>query len=288
MRIEVPQAFWHAGHLSARYASSATSDPRSPAFLEQSTDIDMRKCEFVRPAAVLWCVVYPLLTVARGSAARLLVPENLGAAVYLKSVGLFDLLQRAGVEVDDRGVGGRTDPQLVLPVTGFREEHEVEELANRALDALGEAGLGAANLHPVVSEVFAELALNAVQHSESEIGAFGLIQFYEFHYGRRFICVVADGGIGIRGSLERNPALRDQVPYDWAAIELALRERVSGTGLSTRGIGLYGVAEDMRKAGRQLIIHSGIGMVETNEEMECEAKRTTLYPGTLAYASIAT
>jgi anti-sigma regulatory factor (Ser/Thr protein kinase) len=167
-------------------------------------------------------------------------------------------------------------------------EAEVEELANRALEALGEAGLGAVNLHPLVSEVFAELALNAVQHAESRIGACGLIQFYEFQQGRRFLCVVADGGIGIRQSLERNPELADQVPYDWVAIELALRERVSGTGSKTRGIGLYGVAEDMRKAGRQLIIHSGIGMVETNEELESEAKRTTLFPGTLAYASIPT
>jgi anti-sigma regulatory factor (Ser/Thr protein kinase) len=173
-------------------------------------------------------------------------------------------------------------------LTGFRQEREVDDLANQALDALSDAGLGSANLYPLVSEVFAELALNAVEHAESEIGAFGLIQFYEFQYGRRFVCAVADGGIGIRRSLERNPDLRDQVVYDWAAIELALRERVTGTGLKTRGIGLYGVAEDMRKAGRQLIIHSGIGMVEINEEMESQAKRTTLFPGTLAYASIPT
>lgn len=164
----------------------------------------------------------------------------------------------------------------------------VEDLANRALDSLSQTGLGAANLHPLVSEMFAELALNAVQHSESPIGACGLIQFYESQHGRRFVCVVADGGIGIRRSLERNPELAEQVPYDWVAIELALRERVSGTGSKTRGIGLYGVAEDMRKAGRQLIIHSGIGMVETNEELESEAKRAALFPGILVYASIPT
>ncbi|OGO50220.1 MAG: hypothetical protein A2148_04295 [Chloroflexi bacterium RBG_16_68_14] len=203
-------------------------------------------------------------------------------------MGLFDALKQAGVEVDDRGVRGRSDPQLILPLTRFSEEREVEDLANRALEALNKAGLGAANLHPLVSEIFAELALNAVQHAESPIGAFGLIQFYELQQGRRFVCAVGDGGIGIRRSLERNPDLADQVPYDWVAIELALRERVSGTGSKTRGIGLYGVAEDMRKAGRQLIIHSGIGMVETNEELESEAKRTTLFPGTLAYASIPT
>ena len=285
LRIPAPKSFWHAGDLSQRFASK---DPRLATFVEQLVEVDMRNCEFVRPPAVLWCAVYSLLAVARGTSCRLLVPENMGVCVYLKSLGLFHTLQHASVEVDDRGVDVRPDPQLILPLTGFREQPEVENLANQALEALTRAGLGSANLHPLVSEVFAELALNAAEHSESAIGAFGFIQFYEFHEGRRFVCAVADGGIGIRRSLERNPDLRDRVPYDWAAIELAVRERVSGTGVKTRGIGLYGVAEDMRRAGRKLIIHSGIGMLETSEEMESRATRTTLFPGTLAYASIPT
>lgn len=237
---------------------------------------------------MLWCATYPLLAAARGSESRLLVPENMGVCVYLKSVGLFTVLRDAGIEVDDRGIAVRRDPQLVLSLTRFRDESEVEQLANEALESLGQSGLGAANIYPLVSEVFAELALNAVEHSESAIDAFGFIQFYESEQGRRFVCSVADGGVGIRRSLERNPALRDRVSYDWDAIELALRERVSGTGVTTRGIGLYGVAEDMRRPGRQLIIHSGIGMLEISEDIESSSRRTTLFPGTLAYASITT
>jgi anti-sigma regulatory factor (Ser/Thr protein kinase) len=225
---------------------------------------------------------------ARGIAIRLLVPENVGTCLYLKSVGLFRLLQAAGVEVDDRGIAERTGRQLIVPLTRFTTESNVEDLANRALEYLANAGMGAANLYPVVSEIFAELALNAVQHSESDVGAFGLIQFYDTQQGRRFICSVADGGIGIRESLAKNPELAAHVPYDWVAIEKALQEGVTGTGSRTRGIGLYGVAEDMRKAGRQLIIHSGIGMLQTTEEMERSAQRTSLFPGTLASASIPT
>jgi hypothetical protein len=285
LTIPAPKSFWHAGNLSQRFASK---DPRLVSFAENSVDIDMRTCAFVRPPAVLWCVIYSLLAVARGSACRLLVPENMGVCIYLKSLGLFRVLQGAGVDVDDRGIHAQPDPQLILPLTAFRGEAEVEQLANQALDALTRAELGAANLHPLVSEVFAELALNAAEHSQSEIGAFGFIQFYQFQEGKRFICAVADGGIGIRRSLEQNPELRDRVPYDWSAIELAVRERVSGTGAKTRGIGLYGVAEDMRKAGRRLIIHSGIGMLETSEDMECGTTRTALFPGTVGYASIAT
>ena len=146
---------------------------------------------------------------------------------------------------------------------------------------------GSANLHPLVTEVFAELAMNAVQHSESPIRAYGLIQFYGSQVGRRFVCGVADGGIGIRRSLKK-PSLRDRVPYDWVAIELALRERVSGTLDETRGIGLYGVAEDIRRGGRQLIIHSGIGSLQIGEDLQSSARRTRLFLGTLAFASIPT
>lgn len=286
MRIQAPANFRHAGNLPGRYASE---DPRTGTFSARSVDIDLRHCTFIRPPAVLWCAVYPLLVAAKSKACRLLVPANMGVATYLKTTLLFDVLRQAGVEVDDRGVRKLSKHRIILPLTRFRNEPEVEELANQALESLRDAGLGVANLHPLVSEVFAELALNAVQHSESQIGALGLIQFHQFDQGERFVCAVADGGIGIRRSLERNPELRDRVPYDWAAIELALKERITGTGSPTRGIGLFGVAEDMRKSGRQLIVHSGIGTVETSEEMESHSTRTpVLFPGTLAFASIPT
>jgi len=286
MRIVVPRQFYHAGDLSPRNASR---DPRTDEPDDNELEIDMRRCEFVRPGAVLWSAVYFALAASKGAACRLLVPENMGVCVYLKSVGLFRLLQGIGVEVDDRGVRDRLDRKVVLPVARFQTEREVETLANRVLDSLASEGFGAANLRPLVTEVFYELAANAVQHSESPVGAFGLIQFYGFARSRRFVCVVADGGIGIRESLQRNRELRDRVPYDWVAIELAARERVSGSGDPTRGIGLHGVSEDMRKPGRSLIIHSGIGMMMViSPDVESSATRSTLFPGTLAFAAIPT
>lgn len=283
MIIEAPENFWHAGDLSQRFASY---DPRQATFVHSEVEVDLRRCQFVRPPAVMWCVVYLLLAVGRGITSRLLVPENMGVCVYLKSVGLFSTLKQAGVEIDDRGIFGREDPQVVLPLTRFQSEFDVHQLANSIIDKLAASGIGAAQLYPLVTEVFAELANNAVQHSGSSMGAFGLVQFYGAEAGQRFVCVVADGGIGIRRSLERNPQLRNRVPYDWVAIELATRERVSGSGDPTRGIGLYGVSEDMRKAGRQLIIHSGIGALTINEDVESEARRATLFPGTIASVSI--
>lgn len=252
----------------------------------EGLEVDLRRCEFILPAAVLWCVIYPLLAKFKGTDCTLLVPENLGVCIYLKSLGLFRILQVNGVYVNDQGILDSTDRRLVLPLTRFDTASDVEDLANQASETLIDSAFGAAKLRPLVSETFAELAMNAVQHANSPIGAYGLIQFYEFAHGQRFVCVVADGGIGIRKSLENNPELRSRVPYDWVAIELATRERISGTGDNHRGIGLYGVAEDMRKASRSLIIHSGMGSMRIDEQMESRAQRTRLFPGSLASASI--
>ena len=283
MRIRAFPDFRHSASLRGGFG---TKDPRASSFDEHTLQVDLRECEFVRPPAVLWCVIYPLLAGRRGTDCELWVPENTGVCIYLKSLGLFEILQESGVKVDDLGIPGRKDPQVVLPLTRFDTEYEAQRVADTAAESLAASGFSSANLYPIVTETFGELAQNAVQHSDSPVGAYGLIQFYESQQGRRFVCSVADGGIGIRRSLEKNPELRDRVPYDWTAIELALRERVSGTAVATRGIGLFGVSEDMRQAGRQLIVHSGIGSLHIREDLQTDVRRTKLFSGTLTYASI--
>lgn len=277
--------FRHAGELPALFDKR---DPRAPSFDAAQVDIDLRECEFVRPPAALWCVVYLSLASRRGAVCRLLVPSNMGVCVYLKSLGVFDALKAHGVEVDDRDIHARTDPKTILPVTHFESTGDASSITNTAFDRLQSAQLGAANLTAVVTELFSELALNAVEHSESEVGAFGCVQFVEFKKGSRFTCTVADGGIGVLASLRRSEALRSRVSYDWDALELAVRERVSGTGDAHRGIGLYGVSEDVRKPGRSLLLHSGMGSLEIKESLQSAARRTRLFPGTLAFLSIPT
>lgn len=275
------KVFMHAGDLNLRFD---TFDPRALSFDAGQVDIDLRDCEIVLPPAALWCVVYLALASKRGSRCRLLVPSNMGVCLYLKSLGLFDTLKDRGVDVDDRGVYTRDNPKNILPITHFETTADASDVTNRAFDRLQSANLGAVNLSRVVTELFSELALNAAQHSESEVGAFGCVQFSEKH--PRFTCTVADGGIGVRTHLCRNKALRSRVTYDWDALELAVRERVSGTSDPHRGIGLYGVSEDVRHPEHSLLLHSGHGSLEITEEVESHARRARLFPGTLAFLSI--
>jgi hypothetical protein len=275
--------FRHAGQLSSRFDGF---DPRATSFGEAQVDIDLRECTFVRPPAALWCVVFLALASKREARCRLLVPSSMGVCVYLKSLGFFDILKDFGVDVDDRGIGGRDDQKAILPITRFGTTAEAAGVSNAAFARLQSAHVGAVNLTPVVSELFGELALNAAQHSESEVDSFGCVQFYDFGKGSRFTCTVADGGIGVFKSLSKNQALRSRFTYDWDALELAVRERVSGTGDSHRGIGLSGVCEDVRGPGRSLLLHSGKGSLEVDENVESSARRTRLFPGTLAFLSI--
>lgn len=282
LRIVAPANFRHAGNLPGWYSQ----DPRKPDYAATEVQIDLRLCQFIWPSAVAWCGIYSLLVRNRGCGCELLVPENRGVATYLKSTGLYRLLIDQGVAVDDRDLADSGHGQTITPITRFNSEAEAEGMANASLEQLSRMGLGASNLHPVVSENFAELAFNAAQHSESPIGGLGLIQFFHFREGPRFTIVVADGGIGIRAALSKNPSLRARVHYDWTAIELAARERISGTGDATRGIGLFGVAEDARRGGRRLIVHSGIGVLEISEDVRQVSHRTNLFPGTLGLMSI--
>jgi hypothetical protein len=276
-------SFSHAGELLARFDKS---DPRNPGFGQDEVEIDLRECDFVRPPAALWCTVFLALAVKGGASCRLLVPTNLGVSLYLKGLGLFDILKGIGVEVDDRDVNPRSDPKIVLPITHFETTADATRVTNTAFDSLQSAHLGAANLTSVVTELFSELALNAAQHSESTVGSFGCVQFSDSEKGARFACTVADGGIGVSASLRRNAALRSRFSYDWDALELAVRERVSGTGDASRGIGLYGVSEDVRRPGSSLLLHSGLGSLRITEDLESAARRTRLFPGTLAFLSI--
>lgn len=281
--IKPPNDFRHAGELSSRFDGF---DPRAPSFCADRTDIDLRECDFVRPPAALWCVVFLALASKRGSKCRLLVPSKMGVCVYLKSLGLFDMLKLRGIEVDDHEVRTRVNQKTILPITHFETTDNAAAVTNMAFDRLQASPSAAVNLASVVSELFSELVLNAAQHSESEVGSFCCVQFFEFETGSRFTCAVADGGIGVREHLCRNPALRPRVSYDWDALELAVRERVSGTGDPHRGIGLYGVSEDVRRPHHSMLLHSGLGSLEISEELESSAKRTRLFPGTLAFLSI--
>jgi anti-sigma regulatory factor (Ser/Thr protein kinase) len=280
--ITPPSRFSHAGQLPQDLLAS---DPRDSA--PEDFTIDLRACEFVRPPAVLWCAISCLLAVRRGTSCGVLAPENVGVARYLKATGLFDLLKEHGVSVDDGGIEPALEGRMVVPVQALGSETDVDRIANVATESLLEHHLGAVNLREIVVDIFSELAGNAVEHAESPVGPYSLIQYDDRPEGARFLCVVADGGIGIRASLVRSPDIQASLSDDWRAIQIAMEERISGTGIATRGIGLFDVSHNLTGPGRELLIHSGLGIVQT-ERSQTRARKGPLFPGTLVSASVRT
>ena len=285
IRIEPPTNFSYAGDLSPR---NALHDPRQDNYGISELEVDLRECKRIEPTAVLWVTVYLMLARLKGTACRVQVPESVDVATYLKSTGLYAVLEEAGVEIDDETAPSQSNSEIVLPIVRFQDPVDVVTIANDTLSRLVETGLGSASVRPLVSDVFSESALNAVQHAESPIHAYGLIQFRESSHGNSFLCVVSDGGIGIRRSLQRNPMLISLASDDPTALELASQERITGVPNRTRGLGLSWISEEMRKPGRQMMLHSGLGKLRISDGTSEPARHTTLFPGTLLFASIPT
>ncbi len=237
---------------------------------------------------MLWCVTYLLLTRERSVPAKISLPVNEQVRTGMGSMGLFALLRSEGVAMDLGSIEEPGSEGVVVPLTRFKNQGTVHRLANRAYDELEDRGIGRPEAQRIVSEAFVELAMNAAEHAASPIGAFGFIQFLPSPRGERIAFGVSDGGIGIQRSLAKNPEIRDLLFDDRTAVQIALKERISGTQDATRGFGLHGIFEQMHTEGYRFAIHSGRGRFQSADAQAQKTRSTkeTLFPGTLAYGSI--
>ena len=282
MEIIPRQVFRDARSIPAKFSRY---DPRSDKFNETEVIINLRDCAGIHPPAVLWCAVYLLLAKSRGCDCLLLSPNDEDVASSLRDMGLIRVLQEENVAVESGGADISGSLDAVLPLTRF-DSSTAESLTDQVHISLSTRGQGSANMYPEITETFSELVNNAAEHSESTIDALGLVMFYSSGQNRRFVIGVADGGIGIRQSLERNPAHRNNYGYEWVAIRRATGELVSGTLNSYRGIGLFSTFDESLRSGRELIIHSGTGIITLSENSQARIIRANPFPGTMVCVSI--
>ena len=100
-----------------------------------------------------------------------------------------------------------------------------------------------------------EITDNVLLHSESQIG--GLIQMNQFPKKKIFEFTVADFGVGIPRTLQR--AYKFQSPEQ--ALELAIKEGVTGNKTKGQGNGLFGTYELCARSNGAFKIHSGHGIL---------------------------
>ena len=144
--------------------------------------------------------------------------------------------------------------------TVFHSMRQAQELTHALEDNVVRVSLGAANTAAELAGVFSELVNAAAEHGMSEDGAHAHVRFMPHRSGSVYDAVVVDSGAGIRATLTRNPNL-PRVQTDAQAIQLAVQEKVSGTGHPTRGLGLWMTVTEMRKPGRKFWLHSGSALL---------------------------
>ena len=148
---------------------------------------------------------------------------------------------------------------ILLPVKRFFNESEASSIWEQVADTLSEQGIGPSNTWSDVDGIFAELVLNAAQHSFSDMGCTATLECSIIERETVFTVGVADAGIGILSSLRRNPRLTG-LTSDEAAISRATELGVSGT-TEQRGVGLHFVVERVSAYSGELLIVSGSGMM---------------------------
>ena len=179
--------------------------------------------------------------------------------------------------------GGETE--YALEPTTFRSLQEAQQLTDVLEENLQGMGISSASVRPELVEIFSKLVNNAAEHGMTEAGANAHVRFMPHRRGRAFDVVVADSGPGIRAKLAGNTGL-PQPKTDAAAIGLAVQELVSGSGIPTRGIGLWMTVTEMRKPGRKLWIQSGSGLLTMYGSAEPELREIEPRQGAMVRLTI--
>jgi signal transduction histidine kinase len=153
----------------------------------------------------------------------------------------------------------------ILPITRFGSIDDVERLAN---DVELMPAVGPANVRDEMPGIFYELALNAVQHSQSAVGYYVILELSTDVAGEIVYAIgVADCGIGIPASLRENPDFED-ILNDADAIARATELNVTGTGEAERGLGLDHIMNVVQRFGGNCVIISGGGYLNVTNGLE--------------------
>ncbi len=253
--------------------------------------IDFGPVEFIRPVGIvaLLATLDRLMTQQGGRKVTFRLPESQDVREYLLLSEAFEAMRRLirfdGIQPED--VISESEPERpMVPCRYFETESEIEQIANQMEEDFESVLPGRGSILGTCHTAFSELATNVIYHAESK-GGYVLAQKYEFASGSRVEIAVADCGIGIRASLQKNQKYT-HIASDTDAIELAIGEGVSSLEDRYRGYGLYHVTDDVRmSSNRRLTIRSGSGTIVLYSNGNVEKRESSpSYSGTILNVSI--
>jgi hypothetical protein len=258
--------------------------------------VDLRSVEFVEPAGLcgLAALLEHLIPRTRLVGVRL-AGHNVPA--YLERMDFFRIFGHrieANVDVAALEERRRGNPGTLQELISFHSEGEIPGIINRISEILENKDYRLRE-RAAICATLSEICANAVEHGQSRFGAYGAVQAYQHvvsggrtrgeRDGEEVIVAIADGGVGVRETLSRNPKYADHTETDNEALRHALKMGVSGTGEVGRGGGLAVVAQISARSSGSLSLRSCSGRV-TYYGDRTNSRNVPPFPGTFVRVSL--
>ena len=219
----------------------------------------------------------------------LILPQSKAVRTYWHRAGIMDALGEFcdfGEVEAAASLLGYDLVEPIVPCLHFRSEADIERLSGEMYLKFDSTLSGYSSLSDGCYEIFIESTLNVLHHAESN-GGFVLAQKYTYDSGPAIEIAVADSGIGIRNSLNKNSELAG-IDSDGSAIRKAMEEGVTSAGHSHRGYGLAHLTHNVQlEQSRRMVIRSGNGIITFSGDGEIREEDTAVeYRGTVVNVTI--
>jgi hypothetical protein len=285
----------HRGAMSG-VLTLGSLDPAFTAAAEVEGEpvvLDLRSVEFVEPAGLCGlAALLEFLIPRNGEVGLALSGRNVPA--YLERMDFFRVFGdrvRTNVDVAALEERRRGNPGTLQELVNFHSEEEIPGIINRISEILENKEYRLRE-RAAICATLSEICANAVEHGRSPFGAYAAVQAYQHivsggrsSRGEEVIVAIADGGVGVRDTLSRNPKYAEHTASDNDALRHALKMGVSGTGEIGRGGGLAVVGQISTRAGGSLSLRSGAGRI-TYYGDRTNSRNVPPFPGTFVRVSL--
>ncbi len=261
--------------------------------------LDLRAVEFVEPAGLCGLAALLEFLTPRASIVGVrLAGYNVPA--YLERMNFFRIFgHRIETNVDVAALEERRrgNPGTLQELVNFHSEEEIPGIINRISEILENKEYRLRE-RAAICATLSEVCANAVEHGASSFGAYAAVQAYqhivsgrhgstkgERRRGEEVLVAIADGGVGVRETLSRNPEYAELTKTDNDALRHSLKMGVSGTGEIGRGGGLAVVGQISARAGGSLSLRSGSGRITFYGD-RTNSRNVPPFPGTFVRVSL--
>ena len=254
--------------------------------------VDLRTVEFVEPAGLCGLAALLEFLCGRCDDVSLTLPGR-DVPAYLERMNFFRIFgDRIGTNADVESLEERRrhNPGTLQELINFHTEEEIPGIIRKISEILENQGYRLRERVAICSTL-SEVCANAAEHGISSFGAYAAVQAYHHivsgsrRRGEEVLIAIADGGVGVRETLSRNPKYAEETATDNDALRHALEMGVSGTGELGRGGGLALVAGIAARSGGSLSLRSGAGRVTVYESRK-NSRNVPQFPGTFVRVSL--